>query len=127
MPNGYLLDTHVLLWWFSDPALLSERARDIIADEANTLLVSSVCTWEIVIKRALGKLEVPDEIFDLIPQEGFVELPVTIAHTKTLASLPRYHTDPFDRLLVAQSEYENTPMISRDERMQEYPISIVEA
>ncbi len=123
----YLLDTHVLLWWFQNPSQITQSARDIISDGRNIVGVSSVCTWEIVIKRSLGKLEVPDTLFDLIGEEQFAEVPVTIAHTRRLASLPHHHNDPFDRLLIAQSIEEETPLITRDTTISGYPLETVEA
>ena len=99
----YILDTHILLWWFTDPSKLSPKAQMIIEDRNKLVFVSSVSTWEIIIKKSLGKLEVPSKIFSLIEKESFQELPVTISHTKELEKLPRHHNDPFDRLLIAQA------------------------
>lgn len=123
----YLLDTHALLWWFSNPRLLSEESRNIIHDTRNLIFVSSVSTWEIVIKRSLGKLKVPNRIFELIQEEHFYELSISIAHTKALATLPDHHHDPFDRLLIAQAITEDFTLITRDKVMKKYALSIVEA
>ncbi len=123
----YLLDTLTLLWWFSSPLILSKKAHDIIADGNNTILISSVSTWEIAIKKSLGKLTVPDTIFSLIHHESFTELPITIEHTEALLKLPHHHTDPFDRLLVAQALVEKVPIISRDKMLTKYKITVVVA
>lgn len=123
----YLLDTHALLWWFSNTYLLSEESRNIIHDTRNLIFVSSVSTWEIVIKRSLGKLKVPNRVFELIQEEHFYELPISIAHTRALAKLPPYHHDPFDRLLIAQAIAESFTLITRDKVMEKYPLPIVKA
>lgn len=123
----YLLDTHTLLWWFDNPQRLSSDARTLIGTAASAVFVSSVSTWEIVIKKSLGKLRVPDQIFSLILEEHFIELPVTIAHTKELEKLPAYHADPFDRLLIAQAKHEKMTLVSRDELFAQYGIPLIRA
>lgn len=115
------------LWWFNDPKQLSSQAREIISDIENIVLVSSVSTWEIVIKKSLGKLQVPDVIFELIDKENFLELPITIAHTKILSKLPRHHEDPFDRLLIAQAILGKAALITRDKVIEKYPITVIRA
>ena len=121
----YFLDTHTLLLWFSSPHILSKRAHAILANGNNVILISSVTTWEIAIKKSLGKLTVPDTIFSLIQHESFTELPITIEHTKALLKLPHHHTDPFDRLLAAQALVEKVPIISRDKILAKYKITVV--
>lgn len=76
-----LLDTHVLLWWLDDPNLLTAAARDAIADPNNEVFISSVVTWEIAIKRGLGKLTAPNDLADAVVQCSFRELPVSIARS----------------------------------------------
>lgn len=123
----YLIDTHILLWWFQNPSLLSNRAREIISNPNNVVMVSSVSTWEIVIKKSLGKLKAPDKIFDLIIKENFLELPVTINHTRHLQKLKKHHNDPFDHLLIAQAKTENLTLLTRDRKIQKYNLNIIEA
>ena len=123
----YLLDTHTLLWWFSKPEKLSKKSQEVIGDSKNIILVSSVSTWEIVIKKTLGKLRVPDRIFSLIEEENFYELPIRISHTQALEKLPKHHNDPFDRLLIAQGNMEKAVIITRDKYIKKYPISTIEA
>ncbi len=122
----YLLDTHVLLWWFNDPARLTPKARGVIEDGASTVFVSSASTWEIVIKRSLGKLVAPDRIFDLV-ETYFSELPITITHTKALANLNRLHDDPFDRLLIAQALADRLTLITSDKRIRQYDVRTLAA
>lgn len=117
----YLLDTHVLLWWFDEPVRLSGKARGVIEDGANTVFVSSASAWEVIIKRSLGKLVAPDRMFDLV-ETYFTELPITIAHTRTLAELERLHDDPFDRILIAQALTDNLTLITHDKRIRQYDV-----
>lgn len=121
----YLVDTHVLLWWFDNPAKLSHDARSTIQSSQNAIYVSSVSAWEIIIKKQLGKLTVPDRIFSLIAQENFIELPITIQHTRALEALPLHHSDPFDRLLIAQARAEKATIITRDSAFKKYGAPLV--
>lgn len=124
---AYLLDTHVLIWWFLEPKSLHENTQAIISNIKNPIYVSSATTWEMIIKISLGKLKVPPKIFGLITEEHFLELPILIAHTLELAKLPNYHNDPFDRLLIAQAKSENFTLITNDQNIKKYDISWIEA
>lgn len=114
----YLLDTHALLWWMTDDAQLSSRARELIADERNSILVSAASAWEIVTKHRLGKLPIAvaaiPRFNELVEADGFEHLPVTYLHALRAGSFPVEHRDPFDRMLAAQSALEAAPLISRD-------------
>ena len=122
-----LLDTHVLLWWLDNPALLSSEARRAIAEGRNPVFVSAAAVWEIAIKKARGKLEAPDNLGEVLEQERFQPLPITIPHTLALASLPSIHEDPFDRIQVAQAKIEELILVTRDERLKKYGIPFIEA
>jgi PIN domain nuclease of toxin-antitoxin system len=117
-----LLDTHVLLWWLKDPALLSDGARNAIEDGENLVYVSAAVAWEIGIKRALGKLQAGD-LEEALKENQFLALPVTISHALAVEKLPNHHRDPFDRMLVAQAEQEGLTLVSRDADIQRYPVS----
>ena len=124
---SYLLDTHVLLWWFQKPGSLLQKAQSAIQQRSQGVYVSSVSTWEILIKRSLGKIRVPNRLFSFIKSQGFLELPITIEHTLGLTELPLYHQDPFDRLLVAQAQAENLILITADTHIMEYDVRIIKA
>ncbi|OJW13057.1 MAG: twitching motility protein PilT [Planctomycetales bacterium 71-10] len=109
-----LLDTHAFLWWLDDPALLSDAAREAIGDGRNTVYVSAAVVWEIVIKKALGKLDAPDDLGAAMAANRFLPLPITVSHALAVAALPNVHRDPFDRLLVAQAVHEGIKLVSRD-------------
>ena len=109
-----LLDTPVFLWWLSDDPQLGERAHGAIIDERNEVYVSAVSGWEIAIKRAMGKLEAPDNLETMVDEMGFFHLPITFFHGEQAGSLPMHHRDPFDRMLVAQAQAEGLIIVTKD-------------
>jgi len=122
-----LLDTHVVLWWLDDPLLLSQTARDVIADPVNDVLVSVAVCWEIAIKRGLGKLTAPADLRGALYSCGFSELHITSAHVLATETLPMHHRDPFDRILVAQALMEGATLVSRDPMVAAYRASTITA
>jgi PIN domain nuclease of toxin-antitoxin system len=125
----YLLDTHVFLWWIAGDDRLSDRARTIIADGQNVLYLSAASCWEIAIKTRLGRLTLSGDAQEFIPEHmarnSIEGLPVQVAHALRVASLPDHHRDPFDRLLVAQSEMEALPLLTSDRQFQPYKVPLV--
>ncbi len=122
-----LLDTHTYMWWDSDPSRLSQRTLELLTDKNNLRLLSVVSIWEIQIKHQLGKLKLNKSLGEIvaIQQNNFVELlPVTVAHVLALDSLPMYHKDPFDRLIIAQSSVENATIISCDSVFANYSVKV---
>lgn len=117
-----LLDTHVLLWWLIDDPALGATARAAIADPRNQVYVSAVSTWEISIKRALGKLEAPVDMSSVIDSEGFLELPITLFHGDQAGQLQTLHNDPFDRMLIAQAQAEGLVVVTYDDQIKRYPV-----
>lgn len=122
-----LLDTHVVLWWLADAPELGSAAREAIANRANVVHVSAVTAWEITVKRALGKLEMPDDWEQALAAEPFTQLPIAWSHALRVGGLPDLHRDPFDRLLVAQALVEGLVLVSHDEVMARYPIQTLKA
>ena len=122
-----LLDTHAVLWTLGDPEKLSASALGAIVDESNDVLVSSASVWEIAIKRALGKLAAPADLEAGIVRQGFSALPITFHHAEVAGALPPHHADPFDRMLVAQAQSEALTLVTRDNRMGLYGVSMIEA
>ena len=121
-----LFDTHALIWWFSDDSLLPPTVREIIADTDNTQLVSAASAWELAIKYRLGKLrKVADLVSDFsgrIEREGFQLLPISAEHGIRAGMLPGMHKDPFDRMLIAQAQAENVPIISNEMVFENYGV-----
>ncbi len=123
---SYLLDTHVLLWWLVDDPTLSDSARRVLTQGKSRVCVSAATLWEIVIKRSLKKIEVPESFAEVVAAQGFDSLPVTWEHATEVGNLPLHHRDPFDRILIAQCRVENLTMISRDAMIHEYNVSVLE-
>ena len=119
-----LLDTHVVLWWRLDSPRLKRGARDAIAT-ADLVWVSAVSGWEVAIKQGLGKLRLADPFASMVEASEFGELPVTLQHAEQLATLVSHHTDPFDRMLVAQAQVEGATLVTHDRRFQPYDIPVV--
>lgn len=126
-----LLDTHVWLWLQTSPERLSERSLDLLADPANELLLSAASAWEIAVKVGLGKLSLPAAPADYVPRRlatsGTTALPVELRHALHVATLPRHHRDPFDRLLVAQAQVEGMPLMTADPQLSAYDVEILSA
>jgi PIN domain nuclease of toxin-antitoxin system len=122
-----LLDTHVLLWWLDDHPTLSKKARAAIAAGENLVFVSAAVIWEIRIKQALGKLEIPRSFRRVLDDQSFEMLNITIEHAHAIGDLPAHHRDPFDRMLVAQTKVEGLTLVTRDIRLKKYKIPLIEA
>jgi len=122
-----LLDTHVLLWWLDDHPTLSIKARTAIADGRNVVFVSAVVIWEIKIKQALRKLQIPPDFRTILDNQPFNPLPITAAHAHGIGDLPVHHRDPFDRMLVAQAKMEDLTLVTRDDHLKKYEIPLIKA
>ena len=122
-----LLDTHVLLWWLDASPTLSEKATSAIADGSNLVFVSAAVIWEIRIKQALGKLEIPSNFRQVLDRQPFELLAITAEHAHAVADLPAHHRDPFDRMLIAQAIVEGFAIVTRDSIIQQYKVPILKA
>ena len=124
-----LLDTHALLWWFTDDPQLSPTARSAIADEGNEVLVSAASAWEIATKHRLGKLAIGGEVLgrfhELIMADGFSHLPMQHGHAIRAGSYPLHHRDPFDRMLAAQADLEGVALLTVDPAFEHFPIRVL--
>jgi PIN domain nuclease of toxin-antitoxin system len=120
-----LLDTHAALWLLAGDARLSDNARTHITDGRNRVLLSAAVVWEIAIKRSLGKLAVPAEYRSLLLGAGAHALPVSVDHAAAVEGLPWHHRDPFDRMLVAQATVEGAAIVSQDDALRPYGITLI--
>lgn len=122
-----LLDTHALLWWFVNDPRLSARARALIADEDNEILVSAASAWEIATKHRLGKLPQASDAFprfeELVAADGFAYLAISSRHGLRAGSYALPHGDPFDRMLAAQAETERLTLLTLDPAFAAFPVS----
>lgn len=119
----YLLDTHVLLWWFSDAAKLSAKYRNLIGDPQYQIVVSTVSVWEIIVKQTLGKLRAPDNLKAALDDSEFEILAVDLDHVLYVKQLPLIHNDPFDRLLIAQALCEDLTIMTVDKAITKYQVN----
>lgn len=124
-----LLDTHSYLWWVTGDPRLSEAAKEVIEDGRNEVLLSVASAWELAIKSALGRLELANPIDELLPdslaRNGFRPLTVELPHALRVARLPPIHTDPFDRLIVAQAQVEDLPILTSDPAITRYEVDTI--
>ncbi len=125
----YLLDTHVFLWWITDSEQLSDTARQIITAGENTLQLSAASGWEIAIKARLGRLEISGAPAKIIPVQlsanAIESLPIQMSHALHFYTLPPLHRDPFDRMLVAQSQLEALPILTADALISQYDVETI--
>jgi PIN domain nuclease of toxin-antitoxin system len=120
-----LLDTHIFLWLVDDSPRLTPQARALIAN-SEKVLVSSATIWEVSIKIRMGKLRAdPDGLIEEMRKNGFEELPVYARHAREVAKLPLYHSDPIDRLLVAQAKVELLRLVTNDAHLAPYSDLVV--
>jgi PIN domain nuclease of toxin-antitoxin system len=120
-----LLDTNVLLWWLAGNRNLKQSVTRIIAAPESEVFVSAATTWEISIKRKLGKIRAPENMEAEILKEGFSPLPITLFHGQLAGSLPDVHRDPFDRMLIAQAQAEGLEVVSGDRIFAQYEVKLV--
>lgn len=125
----YLLDSHVLLWWWFDPDRLSQQVLSLLVDPNSTVLVSAASVWELSLKHHQGKLpELATAIADLpglLQADGFQPLPIAIAHGLRAGGYSQPHRDPFDRMLAAQAELEGLVLITADTQLSHFPCQIL--
>lgn len=121
-----LLDTNVAVWLLlGDRDSVSDAARKALSDEQNAISLSAVSVWEIAIKRSVGKLQVESGWGRALTRLDFDPMPVTSEHAERVEQLPWHHRDPFDRLLIAQAQYEDHALVSADARMTAYDVEVV--
>lgn len=119
-----LLDTHLLLWAAGMPDRLSNEAIALIEHPSNVLVFSAASLWEITIKRGLGRSDFrvqPELLRRGLIENGYRELAISGPHAMAVGHLPPLHKDPFDRLMVAQAEYEGLLLLTADETVARYP------
>lgn len=123
-----LLDTHVALWAITDSPRLSSKARELILSPRATVWISAASVWEIAIKHALGRGDMPvsgQEALRYFQEAGYRILAVEAEHAAAVETLPPYHQDPFDRLLVAQALVEPMHLLTHDAQVARYSDAIV--
>jgi PIN domain nuclease of toxin-antitoxin system len=130
-----LLDTHAFLWWITDDPRLSPRAREMPRDSNNELYFSAASGWEIAIKAQLGRLRLVEQrdlarslaqfVVEQLSLNTIVPLPIQLHHALHVYTLPQHHRDPFDRMLVAQSQVEGLPILTADTQVVQYAVDVI--
>ncbi len=120
-----IADTHALVWWLNRDPRLSSAAQRFISSSRNEVLVSAATAWELSIKNRSGKLNVQellDRFEEAMDEQGFVILPISVDHALRAGALPLHHSDPFDRMLVAQAHAEHVSVLSADKVFDAYGV-----
>jgi PIN domain nuclease of toxin-antitoxin system len=122
-----LLDTHALLWWLAGDDKLSRTARKAIENESNGVYVSAASVWEIATKFRLGKLPGAESLVTdaagIVASQDFSGLAIALHHAQRAGTLPGKHRDPFDRMLIAQSQLEGLTLVSNETLFDDYGIT----
>ena len=126
-----LLDTQCWLWMAASPERLSARARSLVDTTEHDLFLSAASAWEIAIKHALGKLRLPEPPARYVPTRleilRTLPLPIEHRHALQVGALPVHHRDPFDRLLIAQAQMEDLPILTADSVFSRYDVAVIAA
>ena len=124
-----LLDTHIALWAITDSPKLCDKARQLIESPRASVWVSVASLWEITIKHALARGDMPisgKEAWRYFEASGYRLLPIESEHVIAVADLPAHHHDPFDRLIIAQSQIEPMRLITHDAKLARYGDNVIE-
>ena len=124
-----LLDTHALLWWIGDDPKLSPRARDFIRDPGNSVYLSVVSAWEIILKARTGRSPLSGDVAKVLETQlrlnEIAILDLQFAHLTRFYRLPAHHRDPFDQILIAQAQVENLPLLTGDAQIAKYDVEVI--
>ena len=125
--NDLLLDTHALLWWWSNNPSLSSTAVEAIADPDRAVHVSAASAWEIATKHRSGRLIVPPRVISQFHEEtvaeSFRHLSISCVHARQAGLYDLPHKDPFDRMLAAQAELESMTLVTADRAFEDFPVT----
>lgn len=124
-----LIDTHAFIWWNTEDERLSDRARRVMEDEASEIFVSVGSIWEVATKVAKGRLEIPGDLETYVDERlaanRWVPLSIDRRHVIRAAALPVIHRDPFDRILIAQAQLDDMPIVTTDAAITRYDVETI--
>ena len=123
----YLIDTHIFIWWLTNDKKLKTSIRKIIENKENQIIASIVSGIEISVKARTRKLKLKTTVKKMFEISGFEVLNINLNHAIELGKLPLFHKDPFDRILIAQAQIENLTLITTDEKIWKYNLSLLKA
>jgi PIN domain nuclease of toxin-antitoxin system len=125
----YLLDTSIWLWSVGSVEKINRAGRELLADGKQEFYLSAASSWEIGIKAASGKLDLPESPVTYVPKrlagQGIIPLPILHQHALAVYDLPKHHSDPFDRLLIAQAQMEEMVVLTADSVFRKYKVPLV--
>jgi PIN domain nuclease of toxin-antitoxin system len=122
---NYLLDTHVLIDLLTNPQRVDRGIRSALEDPLNDVVVSSASAWEMAIKASIGRLRAPDDLEAELLREGIGSIDITMSDARAAGALPRHHSDPFDRMLVAQAQSRHMTLVTRDAMLAAYDVQLL--
>jgi PIN domain nuclease of toxin-antitoxin system len=122
---NYLLDTHVLIDLLTNPQRVGRSVRSALEDPLNGVVVSSASAWEMAIKASIGRLRAPDDLEAELLREGIGSIDITTSDARAAGALPRHHSDPFDRMLVAQAQGRHMTLVTRDATLAAYDVRLL--
>jgi PIN domain nuclease of toxin-antitoxin system len=122
---NYLLDTHVLLDLLTEPHRVDRSVRSALEDPLNDVMVSSASAWEMAIKASIGRLRAPDDLEAELLREGIGSIDITMSDARAAGALPRHHSDPFDRMLIAQAQRRRMTLVTRDALFAAYDVEVL--
>jgi len=122
---NYLLDTHVLIDLLTEPHRVGRAVRIALEDPLNDVVVSSASAWEMAIKASIGRLGAPDDLETELLREGIGSIDITVSDARSAGALPRHHSDPFDRMLIAQAQNRRMTLVTRDAMLAAYDVPVL--
>lgn len=124
-----LIDTDVFIWAYAEPERLSSSTISLLENDGVEKLFSAASAWEIGVKWAKGRLILPEDPATLVPRKvqeaGFTQVPITVQDALQISVLPFHHSDPFDRLLVAQAQRSNASILTKDSVIAKYEVEVI--
>jgi len=121
--RGILVDSHVFLWSLYEAKRLSSGQRQLLdGDHPRYLSVATI--WEVEIKKNIGKLPIPENIWEQASKAGYTFLAINVQHARLAGSLPLHHRDPFDRMLIAQAKVEGLTVLTTDPAFRAYEVAL---
>ncbi len=122
-----LIDSHVFIWWAEGLSQLSPTARGYLSDSKNKVYLSIASLWELYIKINNGKLTAKTDLRRVVEDCAFPILPITPDDVEVATGLPMHHRDPFDRMLIAQAVNNNMVLVTADEQIIHYEVSLLKS
>jgi len=123
-----LLDTHVVLWIAENSAMLSNKAKSAVLDKRTDKYVSVASAWEVAIKISTNKIRIDGgliEFFRMVDENGLLMIPIERDYLHKLPTLPAFHKDPFDRLILATAIAEEMTLVTADENFNKYDVPLL--